>query len=31
MTGIINHAALYNGGKIMSGVVVPIIPKYVYE
>ena len=31
MTGIVNHAALYNGGKIMSGVVVPIIPKYVYE
>ena len=31
MTGIVNHAALYNGGKISSGVVVPIIPKYVYE
>jgi len=31
MTGIVNHAALYNGGKIMSGVVVPLIPKYVYE
>lgn len=31
MTGIVNHAALYNGGKIISGVVVPLIPKYVYE
>lgn len=31
MTGIVNHAALYNGGKIMSGVVVPLMPKYVYE
>lgn len=31
MTGIVNHAALYNGGKIISWVVVPLAPKYVYE
>lgn len=31
MTGIVNHAALYNWGKIVSGVVVPLMPKYVYE
>ena len=31
LTGIVNHAALYNGGVITWGVVKPYAPKYVYD
>jgi hypothetical protein len=31
MTGLVSHAALYNGGYISGNVALPYAPKYVWD